>query len=112
MGINLGDVRITTKYDENDFRSAVFGTIHECGHALYDQNIDKALEGLPIARGTSMGIHESQSLFYEQFIGHNENFWKHNFELLTSRSPEQFEGVSLEEFLRAINYFRAITNSN
>ena len=82
----------------NDFRSAVFGTIHECGHALYDQNIDIALEGLPIAQGTSMGIHESQSLFYEQFIGHNESFWTYNFDLLKSQSPEQFEGVSLEDF--------------
>ncbi len=103
-GINIGDVRITTKYDENDFRSAVFGTIHECGHALYEQNIDKELDGLPVADGTSMGIHESQSLFYEQFIGHNEKFWTYNFDLLKSQSPEQFTGVSLEEFLRAINY--------
>lgn len=47
MGINIGDVRITTKYDEYDFRSAVFGTIHECGHALYEQNIDTELEGFP-----------------------------------------------------------------
>src|SRR5690606_28124577 len=45
MGINIGDVRITTKYDENDFRSAIFGTIHECGHALYEQNIDPKLDG-------------------------------------------------------------------
>ena len=103
MGINIGDVRITTKYDEYDFRSAVFGTIHECGHALYEQNIDMELEGLPVADGTSMGIHESQSLFYEQFVGHNENFWKYNFEALKSQSPKQFEGVSLEDFLRAIN---------
>lgn len=103
MGINIGDVRITTKYDENDFRSAVFGTIHECGHALYEQNIDIELEGLPVADGTSMGIHESQSLFYEQFVGHNENFWKYNFEALKAESPEQFKDVSVEEFLRAIN---------
>lgn len=103
MGINIGDVRITTKYDENDFRSAVFGTIHECGHALYEQNIDIELEGLPVADGTSMGIHESQSLFYEQFVGHNENFWKYNFEALKTQSPKQFEGVSIEEFLRAVN---------
>lgn len=103
MGINIGDVRITTKYDEYDFRSAVFGTIHECGHALYEQNFDTELEGLPIADGTSMGIHESQSLFYEQFIGHNENFWKYNFEALKKQSPKQFEGVALEDFLRAIN---------
>jgi len=103
MGINIGDVRITTKYDEYDFRSAVFGTIHECGHALYEQNIDKKLEGLPVADGTSMGIHESQSLFYEQFVGHNENFWKYNFEALKEQSPKQFDGVALEDFLRAIN---------
>lgn len=102
-GINIGDVRITTKYDENDFRSAIFGTIHECGHALYEQNINNELEGLPVAAGTSMGIHESQSLFYEQFVGHNENFWKYNFDLLNSHSPEQFEGVALEDFIRAIN---------
>jgi carboxypeptidase Taq len=102
-GINIGDVRITTKYDESDFRSAVFGTIHECGHALYVQNINNEFEGLPIAGGTSMGIHESQSLFYEQFVGHNENFWKHNFELLKSYSPEQFNGVELVDFIRAIN---------
>ena len=50
-----------------------------------------------------MGIHESQSLFYEQFVGHNENFWTYNFELLKSQSPVQFEGVALEDFLRAIN---------
>lgn len=103
IGINTGDVRITTRYDENDFRSAIFGTIHECGHALYEQNFDEKLEGLPVADGTSMGIHESQSLFYEHFIGHNEKFWEYNFDLLKSYSPEQFKDITLEDFLRAIN---------
>lgn len=103
MGINTGDVRITTRYDEQDFRSAIFGTIHECGHALYEQNFDKKLEGYPVADGTSMGIHESQSLFYEHFIGHHEGFWKYNFESLKEHSPAQFGNVSLEEYLRAIN---------
>ncbi len=65
IGLNLGDNRITTKYDERDFRTAMFGTIHECGHAMYEQNIDQKLAGPPLARGTSTGIHESQSLFYE-----------------------------------------------
>ena len=111
-GINIGDVRITTKYDENDFRSAVFGTIHECGHALYEQNIDIELEGLPVAEGTSMGIHESQSLFYEQFVGHNENFWKYNFDLLKSQSPEQFEDVALEDFLTCNQRVKTIAYSN
>lgn len=102
-GLNRGDVRITTKYDEKDFRSAVFGTIHECGHALYEQNISEDIDGLPICTGTSMGIHESQSLFYENFVGRNENFWKHNYENLQSYAPEQFGKVSAEDFLRAIN---------
>ena len=102
-GLNRGDVRITTKYDEKDFRSAVFGTIHECGHALYEQNISPDLEGLPISGGTSMGIHESQSLFYENFVGRNEKFWEHNYGLLQSFAPEQFGEVMVKDFLAAIN---------
>ncbi|QDQ02282.1 carboxypeptidase M32 [Lysinibacillus fusiformis] len=103
IGLNLGDNRITTKYDEADFRSAIFGTIHECGHAMYEQNIDKKLDGLPLAQGTSMGIHESQSLFYENFVGRNEKFWAHNYERLQKYSPTQFGDVALVDFLRAIN---------
>lgn len=102
-GLNRGDVRITTKYDESDFRSAVFGTIHECGHAIYEQNVSEDLTGTPLAGGASMGIHESQSLFYENFIGRNPKFWEQNYEKLQSYSPEQFGDVKMEEFLRAIN---------
>lgn len=104
IGLNSGDIRVTTKYDENDFRSAIFGTIHECGHALYEQNIDPKLNGLPLSTGTSMGIHESQSLFYENFIGRNQQFWKYNFKLLQKYSPEQFGDVEVKDFLQAINY--------
>ncbi|MGN7479411.1 carboxypeptidase M32 [Solibacillus silvestris] len=104
IGLNSGDIRITTKYSERDFRSAVFGTIHECGHALYEQNIDSSLNGLPLSTGASMGIHESQSLFYENIIGRNENFWRQNYSILQMHSPEQFNGVPVEEFLKAINY--------
>lgn len=103
IGLNQGDVRITTRYDEFDFRSAIFGTIHECGHALYEQSFDPSLKGLPVSNGASMGIHESQSLFYEHFIGHHEGFWKFHFEQLQKHSPEQFNNVTLEQFLRAIN---------
>ena len=104
IGLNSGDIRITTKYDEDDFRSAIFGTIHECGHALYEQNIDPELNGLPISTGASMGIHESQSLFYENFIGRNENFWANMYHVLQKHSPEQFGEVPLEDFLKAINF--------
>ncbi|MFD1639874.1 carboxypeptidase M32 [Evansella tamaricis] len=103
IGLNPGDVRVTTKYDEKDFRTAVFGTIHEGGHALYEQNIDKKYIGTPLCTGTSMGIHESQSLFWENFVGRNKAFWEKNYSLLKRYSPGQFDDVDLETFFRGIN---------
>ncbi|MFC3884116.1 carboxypeptidase M32 [Bacillus songklensis] len=102
-GLNPGDVRITTRYDENDFRTAIFGTIHECGHALYEQNISKELIGTNLCDGTSMGIHESQSLFFEKFIGKNYSFWKRNYGILKQYTPGQFDDVALDDFYRAVN---------
>ncbi|MGJ3194560.1 carboxypeptidase M32 [Peribacillus frigoritolerans] len=101
--INRGDVRVTTRYDENDFRGAIFGTIHECGHAIYEQNIANELTGTLLDSGTSMGIHESQSLFFENLIGRNHSFWKNKFSLLKEYAPEQFNDVTLDEFYRGIN---------
>ena len=103
IGLSPGDVRVTTKYDENDFRTAVFGTIHEGGHALYEQNLSEELIGTPLCTGTSMGIHESQSLFYENFVGRNLSYWKRNYDRLKQYSNGQFDAVSLEDFYRAIN---------
>ncbi|WHY32830.1 carboxypeptidase M32 [Cytobacillus firmus] len=102
-GLNPGDVRVTTKYDEADFRTAVFGTIHEGGHALYEQNISSDLVGTPLCSGTSMGIHESQSLFYENFVGRHRSFWKKNYDLLKEYANGQFDDVSIDAFYRAIN---------
>ncbi len=102
-GLNPGDVRITTNYDEKDFRTAVFGTIHEGGHALYEQSISKDLVGTPLCTGTSMGIHESQSLFYENMVGRSFSFWKNNYSLLKTYASGQFDGVTIEDFYRAIN---------
>ncbi|QGQ46635.1 carboxypeptidase M32 [Metabacillus sediminilitoris] len=101
--LNRGDVRVTTKYDENDFRTAIFGTIHECGHAIYEQNISEELEGTFLCSGASMGIHESQSLFYENFIGRNEGFWRRYYKKLQEYSSKQFDEISLEKFYQAIN---------
>ncbi|WP_268877399.1 carboxypeptidase M32 [Alteribacter lacisalsi] len=102
-GLNPNDVRVTTKYDEGDFRTAVFGTIHEGGHALYEQNIDEKYIGTPVCSGTSMGIHESQSLFWENFAGRNKAFWEKNYGLLKENSNGQFDNISLEDFYRGIN---------
>ncbi|MEN2464874.1 carboxypeptidase M32 [Ornithinibacillus sp. FSL M8-0202] len=101
--INLNDVRITTRYDEQDFRMAVFGIIHEAGHALYEQNIDKRLEGTPLASGTSMGIHESQSLFWENFLGRNNVFWESHYDVFKKYAPKHFAQVDLHDFYQAVN---------
>ena len=103
IGINRNDVRITTRYDEHDFRMAIFGTIHEGGHALYEQNIGKSLTETPLSSGTSMGIHESQSLFWENFIGRSDSFWEKHFELFKSYAPAAFQALDFSSFFEAIN---------
>ncbi len=103
LALSPYDVRVTTNYNENDFRVSLFGTIHEGGHALYEQNISSDLIGTPLCDGTSMGIHESQSLFYEQFIGHHFQFWRRNYKLVKKYASGQFEDVPLEQFYFAIN---------
>lgn len=100
--ISYNDVRITTKYDEKDITKGVFGTIHECGHALYEMGIPENLRGLPIGDGASMGIHESQSRFWENIIGRSFNFWKYFYPKLQEIFP-YFSNISLEKFWRSIN---------
>ncbi|MDQ0337571.1 carboxypeptidase Taq [Caldalkalibacillus uzonensis] len=102
-GLNTGDVRITTRYMENDMRSAIFGTIHECGHALYEQGVNPEFEGTILCGGTSMGIHESQSRFLENMVGRSFEFWTYFFDDLKRFFPEQFQDVSVEDFGRAVN---------
>lgn len=68
------DVRITTRYDESDFMKALFGVIHETGHARYEQNLPKAWAGLPVGEARSTGIHESQSLFFEMQLARSQAF--------------------------------------
>ena len=74
IGIGLDDVRITTRYEGKDFKRTLYSTIHEFGHALYDLQIDKRLRMTPVAHGVSLGIHESQSRFWENVIGRSMAF--------------------------------------
>jgi carboxypeptidase Taq len=103
QSMNTGDVRITTRYLENNVLSAIFGTIHEAGHGIYDQNIDKSFEGTVLRNGTSFGIHESQSRFLENMVGRSKEFWKYFFPTLQSYFPEQLSQISVDDFYRAIN---------
>ena len=100
---SLGDVRITTRTKDNFLGDGLFSTLHETGHALYEQGIRMDFEGTPLARGTSSGVHESQSRLWENIVGRSKGFWKHFYPQLQSVFPEQLGSVSLDAFHRAIN---------
>ena len=96
------DVRITTNYHEEDILQSAFSVLHEGGHALYEQHISKELVGTFLNSGTSMGIHESQSRFYENIIGRSEAFWNKHYGEVVRLFPE-YKQVSLEKFYKDIN---------
>ena len=100
---SIGDVRITTRVLENLLSSALFATIHEAGHAMYEQGINPAFEGTPLANGTSSGVHESQSRLWENIVGRSRGFWVYYYPLLQAEFPEQLGDVSPDQFYRAIN---------
>ena len=100
---SLGDVRITTRVKETHLGEALFSTLHETGHALYEQGINMAYEGSPLANGTSAGVHESQSRLWENLVGRSRPFWEHYYPHLQATFPDQLGTVSLDTFYRAIN---------
>ncbi len=102
-GIGTDDVRITNHYYENDLTSAIFSAIHETGHATYERQVDPALNGTLCGGGASLGLHESQSRFYENMIGRSHAFWAVHYPKLQSVFAPQLDGVSTEEFVRYVN---------
>lgn len=100
---SLGDVRITTRFQDDYLANGLFSTIHEAGHAMYEQGIDMKFEGTPLADGTSAGVHESQSRLWENVVGRSRVFWSHYYPQLQSYFPQQLGDVELETFYRAIN---------
>jgi carboxypeptidase Taq len=100
---SLGDVRITTRVKENFLAEALFSTLHESGHAMYEQGICMDYEGTPLAGGTSAGVHESQSRLWENIVGRSRGFWEYFYPRLQEAFPDQLRGVPLETFYRAIN---------
>ena len=103
LGFNTSDVRITTHYHENNMTFAVFSTIHEGGHALYDLGVDPAYDGTCLGGGASMGIHESQSRFYENIIGRSLEFIQLIFPKMQEIFPEQLANVTAFDLYRAVN---------
>jgi carboxypeptidase Taq len=100
---SIGDVRITTRVKENELGEALFSTMHEAGHALYEQGICGRFEGTPLAQGTSDGVHESQSRLWENLVGRSRGFWRFFYPKLQAVFSDQLGAVSLETFYRAIN---------
>lgn len=97
------DVRLTTRVTPNRFQSALFGTIHEGGHALYDQGIHPDLIRTPLCTGASYGVHESQSRLWENVIARSRAFWSHYLPVLREFFPDQLADVEIDTFYRAIN---------
>ena len=103
MGFNSKDVRITTHYYENNFLSSMFSVVHEGGHALYELGADEKYDHTLLSGGSSMGIHESQSRFYENIIGRSRAFASCILPKLKELFPEQMVDTGVEDFYRAIN---------
>lgn len=100
---NNKDVRITTHYYEDNLVSSMFSVIHEGGHAIYELGADECYNYTDLSGGVSMGIHESQSRFFENVIGRSKEFSELVFPKIKELFPEQLEGVDAEQFYRAIN---------
>lgn len=100
---SINDVRVTTRIFKDMFSSGLFGTLHEGGHALYEQNVAPALEGTLLAGGTSLGVHESQSRLWENVLGRSKPFWQYYYPRLQGFFPDQLKDVSLDTFYKAIN---------
>jgi carboxypeptidase Taq len=100
---SLGDVRITTRVKEDFLGEAIFSTMHESGHAMYEQGINPDYEATPLARGTSSGVHESQSRLWENLVGRSRSFWEYFYPQLQAVFPEQLKNVPLDTFYCAIN---------
>lgn len=101
------DVRITTHYYKDNLSSAILSTIHEGGHALYEQGIRDEFTQTLVGDGASCAMHESQSRFYENVLGRSEAFWEPLYPKLQDTFPKQLGQVSLGQFVRALNKVKA-----
>jgi carboxypeptidase Taq len=98
----LGDVRLTTRYTEDDILS-LFTAMHECGHGLYEWGVSPALERTPLCSGVSSALHESQSRLWENVVGRSVPFWRWFYPRVQTAFPDHLGGVPLESFYRAVN---------
>jgi len=101
--IGRDDVRITTRFMDRYPFSLLFGTLHETGHALYEQGVGRAHHRTQLEGGASLGVHESQSRLWENLVARSRPFWEHFYPVLQARVPDQLSTVPLDRFYNAIN---------
>jgi carboxypeptidase Taq len=99
---SVNDVRITTRFEEDFLNPALFGMLHEAGHAMYEQGVAQRFDGTPLAGGTTLGVHESQSRMWENIVGRGKHFWVWALPELKKIFP-QLANVDATTFYRAIN---------
>ena len=97
------DVRFTTRYQEDFLPAGMFGTLHETGHALYEQGLPREHACTPMGTHISLGIHESQSRLWENMVGRSRAFWECHYAMVQGEFGDVLGGVPLEAFYRAIN---------
>lgn len=102
-GVGPDDVRITTRFDPSFLSTALFSTLHEAGHAMYEQGISGEYARTPLGDGASTGVHESQSRLWENHVGRSRRFWRAFYPTLREHFPGALDGVDLEAFYRAVN---------
>ena len=102
-GIGPGDTRLTTRYNTHHFSESFFSIMHEAGHGIYDQGLNDEYYGTPMGSSISLGIHESQSRMWENFVGRSEAFWAHFFPKVQAAFPDALSDVSERDFYGAIN---------
>lgn len=98
------DVRFTNHYYEHNLENAIFSTVHEGGHGIYEQGISDEISETPLGSGASMGMHESQSRFYENIIGRSKAFWEPIYGKLVETFPEHLSDIPLDQFVQAVNH--------
>src|SRR5699024_9239988 len=102
IGIYPSDVRITTRVDEQSLAYMLWSTIHECGHALYEQGLKPEFHGFPLGEAASLSIHESQSRLYENNLGRSKAFIDYWFPIIRKTFPESME-LDAEQYYYAVN---------
>jgi carboxypeptidase Taq len=101
-GGGINDIRITTRYFDDNL-DGLFATMHECGHGLYEHQIGPELDRTPLARGTSLGLHESQSRMWENLVGRSLPFWRHFFPRAQEAFPDALRDYDVERWYREVN---------